>query len=239
MSQTNNTYHVRVQLKDTFKEVNVNDSGAIAFVCNAGTPVLATLTDQYGNALANPLQLTSGLLDFYYTAAVSTAPASVDIYGITAKGMWFEYTGVSPSGPNEINVDGSAKRMRMKIPFAIANGAVAATEFKTGFKVPAQVMIMDSFHGTGLLVTTAQSGKTINVGILSSETGGAASGFINGSSLASAYQVLGTDGSLFASDAPYLTDTGGATPNGLDVSYTLSAGTTTAQGFILLPYMMP
>ena len=131
----------------------------------------------------------------------------------------------------------------MKIPFAIGNTgpagvAAAATEFKTGIKLPATAFVLNNFHGTGILVNTAQSAKTIQVGILSTETGGAASGFINGSSLATAGQVAGTDGSFFSTDAAYLTDTGGASPNGLDVSYTLSSGTTTANGFALLAYQL-
>lgn len=244
---TNFTFGWRLQLKDTFKQVNINDSGAVAFICNAGTPVLATLVDKYGNALANPLQLTTGLLEFYIAESNSTSPAAVDIYGMTAKGHWFEYTSASPSGPNEILIDTADKRKCMKIPFAIGNsgpaGACAAnTEFKIGIAVPVSAMILDRLHGAGLLMTTIQSGKTITVGILSTETGGAASGFINGSSLAPtapSLLVTATNGSLFSSNAPYNTDSEtGSAANGLDLSLTLSAGTTTAQGFILLPYML-
>jgi hypothetical protein len=244
---SNNVFHFRLQLKDTFKQVNINDSGATAFICNAGTPVLATLQDQYGNALANPLQLTSGLIDFYVSESAASAPATVDIYGMTAGGYWFEYKGAAPSGPNEINCDTLVKRMRMKIPFAIGNAGpagvcAAATEFQIGLKLPASAMVLDRLHGMAVLVTTAQSGKTINFGVLSTDTGGVAAGFINGSSLAPtapSMLVTGTNGSLFSSNAPYNTDsqTGGLA-NGLDLSLTLSSGTTTAQGFIEAPYTL-
>jgi hypothetical protein len=242
---TNVTFGWRLQLKDVFKQVNINDSGAVAFICNAGTPVLATLLDKYGNALANPLQLTSGTLEFYISESNATAPGNVDIYGMTAKGHWFEYLGVSPSGPNEININTSIKRMRMKIPFAIGNtgpagACVAATEFKIGLAMPSQAALLDRLHGLGALCTTIQSGKTLSFGILSTETGGAATGFINASSIAPtapALFVIGTNGALFSTNAPYPGDseTGGAA-NGLDLSLTLSSGTTTGQGFILAPY---
>jgi hypothetical protein len=249
---SNNTYKVSVQLKDVYKQVNINDASPTVFVCYAGTPVLATITDLDGNALTSPFQpsnnsvLTNSLIEFLYSISASGGETGLDIYGITAKGHWFEYLGITPSnpsGPNEINIDTSIKQWRMKIPFAIANGAVAATEFSCGIKLPASAMILDRLHGCGLLMTTIQSGKTITAGILSTDTGGAAAGFINGSSLAPtapALLVTGTNGSLFSTNAPYNTDSEtGSAANGLDVSYTLSSGTTTAQGFILLPYMLP
>ncbi len=62
---------VRVQLKDSFKDTALHASGATVFVCQAGTPVLATLYDQYLTALPNPVQLTSGLLLFQYDAALA------------------------------------------------------------------------------------------------------------------------------------------------------------------------
>ncbi|MGD0420543.1 MAG: hypothetical protein ABSA68_13355 [Xanthobacteraceae bacterium] len=252
---SNNNFFVRIQLKDVFKQQNINDSGAVAFVCTAGTSTLATLLDQYGNALANPIQLTSGLISFQFAASTSQEEAGLDIFGMTADGYWFEYlnavgvasgkiTGLA-SGANEILIDKSIKRMRMKIPFAIGNtgpagACAAATEFKIGLALPASAMVLDRLHGMGVLVTTAQSGKTIEFGVLSTETGGTASGFINGSSLAPtapSQLVIGTNGANFSSNAPYNTDseTGGVA-NGLDLSLTLSSGTTTAVGFILAPY---
>jgi hypothetical protein len=138
--------------------------------------------------------------------------------------------------------------MRMKSPFAIGNsgpaGACAAgTEFKIGLPLPASAMVLDRLHGMGLKMIAIQSGKTINFGVLSTETGGVAAGFINGSSLAPtapSLLVTGTNGSLFSTNAPYNTDseTGGVA-NGLDLSLTLSSGTTTATGFILAPYAIP
>jgi hypothetical protein len=252
----NLTYKVVVQLKDVFKGINLNDSGGCVFVCNAGTPTLASITDLNGNALANPIQLTSGLIAFAYSSAASAEQTGIDLYGITAKGYWFEYVGITPglpnniggpSGPNEINIDTSIKRMRMKIPFAVGNSGpagncVAGTEFKTGLKLPVPAMVLDRLHGAGVLVTTAQSSQTISVGILSSETGGSASGFINGSTLAPtspSQLVIGTNGSFFSSNAPYTTDSqSSGTANGTDISLTLSSGTTTAQGFVLLPYVL-
>lgn len=254
----NSNYFVRIQLKDAFKQQNINGSGGVAFVCNAGTSVLATLFDQYGNALANPIQLTSGLIWFQFQASSAQEESGVDIYGITAAGHWFEYLAAAgvpsgqatgqPSGPNEILIDTSIKRMRMKIPFAIGNSGpagacAAATEFQIGLKIPVPALILDRLHGAGVLVTTAQASKTINVGILSTDTGGSSSGFIDGSSLAPTAPsefVIGTNGALFSTNAPYPSDSEtGGDANGTDLSLTLSSSTTTAQGFVLLPYMLP
>jgi hypothetical protein len=235
MANTSTIVQVRVQLKDVFKQVNINDSGGVVFVAKAGLPEKATLQDLNGNSIANPIVLTSGSIDFAYDSAIT---ATVDLYGHTAAGHWFEYKSVSPSGPNEINVDTARKRGRMKIPFSYVD-CTPGTEYKTGFLLPALGFILNRLHGCGLDVTTKESGKTLSVGILSTENGGAATGFINASSVATAGQVIGTDGALFSTNAPYATDTQTASsPNGLDISYTLSSGAAAAEGFILLPYVM-
>lgn len=54
-----------------------------------------------------------------------------------------------------------------------------ATEFDTAVLIPAGIRIT----GAGVLVTTESEGATIDVGILSSLSGGDADGFINGASL--------------------------------------------------------
>lgn len=240
-------FEVRIQLKDVFKKVNLNDSGGVVFVAKAGTSEKAALQDQYGSVLTNPIQLTSGLINFFFDTAIT---ANVDLYGMTGKGHWFEYIngggvagtttgGVSPSGPNEINVDTSDKRHRMKIPFSYVD-CTPGTEYETGFKLPVPAKVLDRLHGGGILVTTASAAgtATLSVGILSSETGGAATGFINGSSTAALGQVTPTNGSLFSSNAPYNTDTlSGSTPYGTDISYTLGSGNG-GEGFIILPYQL-
>jgi hypothetical protein len=227
--------HVRVQLKDVFKQVNINDTGAVVFVAKAGLPEKTALQDQYGNTLANPIALSSGLIEFYYDSSIT---ATVDLYGQTAKGHWFEFMSLSPSGPNEINVDSSRKLGRMKIPFSFVD-CTPGTEKKTGFLLPPTAMILDRLHGCGLLVTALEAAKTVSVGILSTENGGTATGLINASSAAALGQVVGTNGALFSSNAPYATDTQtSSNPNGLDISYTLTAGAAAAEGFILLPYVL-
>jgi len=57
-----------------------------------------------------------------------------------------------------------------------------ATEFDTALLIPQGIRIT----GAGLLVTTAASGATIDVGILSSLSGGDADGFLKGTSLETA-----------------------------------------------------
>lgn len=246
---TNYTYRWKLSLYDYNKDVAMTDTNAFMFVCTAGTPNLATLVDDNGNALNNPLTGTNGVFTFNIAQSNANQAAGVDIYGLTGKGHSFEVTTVYPSGPNEIQIDTSVKRCRAKIPFAIGNTgasgagtAAAGTEFKCGFTLPATAAILDEYHGLGIVVTTRQSGKTVEWGILSTDTGGAQAGFSGAITLnptSPALQVAGSDGSLFSSNLPYLTDseTGGAA-NGLDLSYTLSSGTTTGAGFIILPYQL-
>ena len=226
-----NTFNlVRVQLKDDAKAVNIIDNGGVCYVCKGGTPEKAALLDINGNTLANPIALNYGLILFQYDTAIS---ATVDLYIQTAKGNFVQYLGLSPSGPNEILIDTRRKRGLMKIPFSI-NDYVANTETKTGFVLPASAMILDRLHGAGILVTTLESGKTVSFGLLSSESGGAATGFINAASTTSKGQVIGTNGSLFSSNAPCTSDAQTAA----DISITISSGAVAAEGFGLLPYVL-
>jgi len=222
--------NVRVQLKDVFKDVNINDSGAVCYVTKAGTPDKAALLDLTGATLTNPIALTSGLIQFQYDSSVT---AKVDLYIQTAKGHFGVFLNVSPSGPNEINIDTARKRGVMKMPFSIADYA-ANTETANGFKFPASSMILDRLHGCGILVTTLEASKTVSCGLLSSESGGNATGFINAASTTNAGQVIGTNGALFSSNAPATSDAQTAS----DISLTISSGAVAAKGFILLPYVL-
>ena len=225
------TYNfVRIQAKDVFKDVAVIDAGGVCYVCKGGTPEKAVLLDVYGNSLANPIALNYGLINFQYDTSIS---ALVDLYVQTAGGHFVVYKSVSPSGPNELFIDSSRKRGLMKIPFSI-NDYVANTETKTGFKLPASSMILDRLHGAGVLIVTVEASKTISFGLLSTESGGAATGFINGASTTTAGQVIGTNGSLFSSNAPCTSDAQTAA----DISLTISSGAVAAEGFGLLPYVL-
>lgn len=218
----------RIQLKDAVLGTSIIAAGGKCHVSTAGSPDKATLYDKDGAALANPITPTRGFLNFFVDETV----LSVDLYIMAPGGQFVERYGVAASGPNEILVDTGNKRQMMKIPFSHVDDAGDATETDTGFDVPAKAVLLDRLHGMGLDVTAADATETIDFGILSSETGGDANGLIAASSVGTAGLVIGTNGALFSSNAPHLSDA----VTGKSLSYTLTAGTDTAKGFILQPY---
>lgn len=232
MSAVVSNLHYSMQLKDssggTFS-VAITAAGGQVFVAAAGTGHKQAIVDVNGAALANPLVLTRGHMDFY----VSNSVASVDLYIQAPGGQFKVMLGVVPSGSNEIIMDTSKSEQLFKIPFSIVD-SVAATEQTTGFILPVNSMVLDRLHGAGLEVTVIETAgaKTITVGTLSSLSGGVAAGLINGSSTATLGQVIGTNGSLFSTNAPALV---GANPAANVLSYTLVTASVAAEGFIVLP----
>jgi hypothetical protein len=224
--------HYAIQLKDGVLGTAIISAGGTVHVAQAGLPDKQTIySDANGTSLANPMTPTRGFISFYTLSTV----ASVDLYIQAPGGQFIVLAGVTPSGPNEVAVRTDQRRQLAKIPFSIAD-SVAATEKDTGFVLPTNSMVLDRLHGAGLLVTTAETAgaKTITAGTLSSQSGGSASGFINGSSTASTGQVTGTNGGLFSTNAPYNSDANAAT----NISYTLVTASVAAKGFLLLPYVL-
>lgn len=230
---TTGNFEYRIQLKDQSGGLfgtAVIAAGGQVFVAVAGTAHKQAIVDKNGAALANPLPLVRGFMNFFIPATIT---AGVDLY-IQAPGGQFKIaTGVLPSGPNEFGIDTARPEQLFKIPFSIAD-SVAATEQTTGFVLPVNSMVLDRLHGAGLEVTVIETtgAKTITVGTLSSLSGGVAAGLINGSSTATLGQVIGTNGSLFSTNAPALV---GANPAANVISYTLVTASVTAEGFIVLP----
>lgn len=232
MTNTPGYNHYRIQLKSALDKQSIITSGGTCFVAKAGTAQKETLTDKNGVSLTNPLQLTAGLIDF----AVAITSATVDLYIQSPGGQFIVLKGVAPSGLNEYEVPNDNKRQTYVIPFSIVD-SVAATEKDTGFALPAQAMVLNRLHGCGLNVTVPETAgvKTMTVGTLSTQAGGVAAGFINGSSTAAKGLVTGTDGSLFSTNAPYNSDANTAK----NISYTLVTASVAAEGFIILPVQLP
>lgn len=223
----------RIQLKDLISGEIIQDTGGTCHVSQAGLPDKQTLYDKNGAALTNPLQLTAGFINFFTLDTV----ASVDLYIQAPGGQFLTRTGIVASGPNEIRVPTHIKRQMYKIPFSAVDQGGNATETDTGFDLPAKAFVLDRLHGCGLLVTTVHAAKTIDFGtgqVNPAETGGDANGLIAASSVATAGLVIGTNGALFSSNAPAASDANAAK----SLTYTLSTGSTTAKGFILLPVQL-
>jgi hypothetical protein len=223
-------YHF--QLKDAVSGAAIITTGGVCHVAIAGSPDKATLYDKDGAALANPIAATRGHFEFF----VADTVASVDLYIQAPGGQFAVVAGMVQSGPNEVLIDTSNKNQVYKIPFSIAD-SVAATEKDTGFDLPALCQVLGRLSGCGIHVTAADATEDIDVGlgeVVPTESGGDANGFIAASDLDNAKQVIGTNGALFSTNAPHLSDAVTAK----SITYTLTSGTDTAKGFIVLPVIL-
>jgi hypothetical protein len=195
-------------------------------------------------AIANPLVPVRGKIRF---ATLATVPA-VDLYGVDALGRCFIRRGVQPGGPTggvtEVFIDDDLEQI-MVIPFSKAD-VTANVEIDTGFDLPNGVVHPNGLH---VDVLTAEATRTILVGTLSSESGGDADGLLALLSLATAGNILwavsGTPtlGALLVQNFATTPAVNVPVPraitgtNARSVTYTLSASTASAAGFIYIPYV--
>jgi hypothetical protein len=231
----------RIQLKDRATGETIITAGGKVYVAANGDAAKATLYDKDGASLSNPVTPTRGFINFFAADTVEM----VDLYVQAPGGEFVVRKNVKPSGPNEIAVDTDQRVQSMVIPFAIGDTS-AATETSTGFAIPAKAQILP--HGLGIDVLTTDDTEDIDVGTLSSDSGDA-DGFMDSVSVATAGFVkptllasgdtMGTllsvlDSANSGDDAPE----GDVSMQGKTITYTLSAGSDTAKGFIHLPYYL-
>ena len=247
--------HYSIQLQDHRSGEIIETAGGACYVAQAGLPDKQTVKDKTGATVTNPVALTNGRIDFY----VDDTVASVDLYVQGPSGHFVVAKTVKPSGPNEIMIDQGVLRQVAVIPFSV-DDTTATTETDTGFDLPTNARIDPT--GVGVRVTTVDATETIDVGLLSTESGGDANGLVAALSVATAGFVLAkptltaggsetyyastTLGALlvtFLAGADTATDVGtheriAHVGNGTakSFSYTLTAGTDTAEGFIVIPY---
>lgn len=230
-------YHI--QLKDLVSGEAIIAAGGKVYVAAAGAPAKLALTDKDNNALSNPLSLTRGAMDFFVADTVQ----AVDLFIQAPGGQFIVVKNVQASGPNEIAIDSSRLDHTMVIPFDIDDTA-ANTETNTGFVVPKGIMLPTPT----VEVKDADSGITLNVGTLSTDSGDA-DGYIAGVSVASATIVkasvangaLTMGALLFVQDSVNAGDEapeGNVSMLGKAITYTLASGADTASGYIHLPYRL-
>jgi len=234
-----------IQLMSALTGAAIIAAGGTVYVATAGaTAKLALVTHDTFATLANPITPTRGNIRFAVDA-VSPLEVAVDLYGLAPGGQAFVARGVKPGMPTEIFIDTSRREQMLVVPFSIADTA-ANTETDTGFDFTTGMQIRP--YPT-IYVSALDAGMTIDAGLLSSEGGGDADGFIDGVSLAN----LGTVDPTFATAVTQgallrVTATGagavipesyviGATAKSL--TYTLSASTDTGAGFLQIPYVLP
>lgn len=226
-------------------------TGVTAFVYQAGTKTLATLyTNKTRTSLANPITRAQFAIDDQ--VAFYTAETSVDIYINDSQGNEKWLFGVTPTNQHAIKLDRSSSTKHLVIPF----GASDDTETDTGIDLPLDCIVVDA----GIEVVTQDATETIAVGLLSSETNGDADGLLVGVSVATAGYVkplavttggtetywsttsygslmgVGIVGTNTASDFGVPGGTGHVVTgsNARSITYTGSAGTDTAAGYIHL-----
>lgn len=237
---------------------NVDDDSGRLIVLTAGSPTSPTVySDPNGTALSTTggmavLTFTDGRAKFYTANTVT----SVDITGVTAGGRAFGLQSLAANANKIIPINSLNTYQLLAIPF----GASDNTETDTGLDLPAGCFL--DMWSPLLRVTGTDATETIDFGILSTESGGDADGFIAAASVANSGQVnlipqitdggtidyLSTNyvGALLTTSiagANAVATVGGTTSkqyrtNGTakSLSYTGSAGSDTAAGYFYLRY---
>ena len=159
------------QLWDAQRKISIDDDSAQLLVLTAGAPTAPTIySDRNGatavsNAVRTPRSFVNGAVRFWTDPSVT----SVDLSLLTAKGEAYFFEDVSYSC-HRLDVNPFERDHMLVVPF----GASSASEVDTGIDLPANLLVKDAF----IKVTTTDATETLDVGILSSESGGDADGFV-------------------------------------------------------------
>ena len=148
----------------------IDDDTGKCSVLTANSPVALTIySDDAGTSKTNPATFSNGIVRFWTADTVT----SLDLSVMTAKGQSYFMEDVTPS-MHRIDVDPDQRRFTL-----VASLDPSATpNTDTGFDFPAQCLIRpEDVH---LYVSTAigTAGRRVSIGILATETGGDADGFM-------------------------------------------------------------
>ena len=210
------------QLKSVITGASIAIAGGAVLAVVAGGTAKLALTDADGATITNPVPLVNGSFDFN----VADSVASLDLYIVSPTGHMVILKGVKSSGKSSVLVDTSATTTTIVVPFDVADQAGDATETDTGFDLTTNAVIQ---AGVTIDVITLDATETVDVGTLSTESGGDPNGIVAAGVLAAAATVgsttVGIAGLIIAA--------------AVSISYTLTAGTDTATGFIKIPVQLP
>lgn len=169
----------RCHLVDTSRNLGgsmagLADSTGKVIVLNPGSPTSPTV---FSDAQATALGLTGGLavVSFqngavrFYTLDTVT---SIDLTGVTADGRAIGIQGLTPNAQHVIPINPLSSQQLLAVPFGASN----AVETDTGLDLPAGCVLHPS--SVFLRVTSADATETIDIGLLSSESGGDADGLV-------------------------------------------------------------
>lgn len=233
----------KIQLYGTDRKI-IQTSGGVCKVCTAGDAVEQLVTNKAGSSLTNPVVLSSGEIEFY---VADDTVQSVDLYIMAPGGQFVVRRTVKPGETGEIYLDTEQPNQVAVIPMSADDaGYTAATEIDTGFDMPDEATILP--QGVGMDVSTVDAGESIDVGLLSTEGGGDADGFlavlltsVAGVTLASLLAATQTLGALLRVDesaGDLVPESHRIDGTAVSVSYTATAGSDTVEGFIKIPYLI-
>ena len=243
------------QLWDTQRKISIDDDSAKLIVLTADAPTSPTIySDANGtsvsNAVRTPRSFVNGTVRFWTDHSVT----SVDLSLLTAKGEAYFFEDVAYSC-HRLDINPFMRDHVLVLPF----GASDNSETDTGIDLPANLLVRDAF----IRVTTADATETLDVGILSSESGGDADGLLmlmdvanlgfvnpfpvvtNGVNIDYNVHTSGRGALLKQgiAGADAVATCGGVQPRfyrtdgtAKSVTYTGSTGSDTAAGYIILSY---
>jgi len=234
-----------VQLMDRATGKAIIAAGGKCLVVTAGGTAKRTILNAITFAsLTNALTPTRGNIAFAIDSTTPLADSS-DLYIMAPGGQFVIARSVKPGDPVEVWVDTNRREQTLILPFDPAD-YTAASETDTGFDFTTGMIVRPE---PTINVTVVHAAKTIDIGLLSSESGGDADGFVAAASVATAGAVVSkaaTTATIGALLKETITDSGAATSSvrhiypigatAVSVTYTLSSGTTTAKGFFEIPY---
>ncbi len=233
--------HYKTQLRSAIDGATIATTGGKCYVTAAGGTAKATLYDNAGAALANPISLTTGKIEFNTADSV----ASVDIYVQAPTGHFVISKALKPSGDASLLYNNKSLATTFVIPFNVADQTGDATETVCGFTIPSGAAVQPN---VAVDVVTVDATETVQFGTLSSASGDAdgfavlvpltTAGYIK-ATLVNGGVTLGAK--LFVQDSA---NAGDAVPEqdvsqaGKQFSYTLTAGSDTAAGFLVVPMQL-
>jgi len=181
------------QIFDKQRKAPVDDDSASLWVLTPGSPASPTIySAPDGTSVSNPERTPRTFKNGYVRFWTSKDITSLDLSLLTAKGEAYFYEDVSYN-VHRIDIDPLQRDHILALPIGV--GSAAATETSTGAVLPAGLLVKDAF----IKVTATDATETMDVGLLSSESGGDADGFVLATSVANSGYVnpwpVVTDGS--------------------------------------------
>ncbi len=231
----------KTQLKSAVDGAIIASTGGKCYVTAAGGTAKATLYDNAGAALANPISLTNGSIEFNTADSV----AGVDLYVQSPTGHFVIKKALKSSGDASLLFNDRALATTFVIPVNVADQTADATETVCGFTIPAGAAVQPN---VAVDVVAIDATETIDFGTLASAAGDA-----DGFGVTVPIGVLGYIKVTNAVSAPtcgdklYVQDSANAgdkcpeqdvSQAGKQFSYTLTAGSDTFAGFIVVPMQL-